>query len=33
MVQHQGRQRPLIGLECMLRMYFLQHWFNLADKA
>lgn len=27
------RGRPPIGLERMLRMYFLQHWFNLADEA
>ena len=25
--------RPTIGLERMLRMYFVQHWFNLADEA
>jgi IS5 family transposase len=25
--------RPPIGLERMLRMYFVQHWFNLADEA
>jgi IS5 family transposase len=25
--------RPPIGLERMLRMYFLQHWFNLSDPA
>ena len=25
--------RPPIGLERMLRMYFVQHWFNLADVA
>jgi len=25
--------RPPIGLERMLRMYFLQQWFNLADEA
>lgn len=28
-----GRGRPPVGLERMLRMYFLQHWFNLADEA
>jgi len=28
-----GNGRPLIGLERMLRMYCLQHWFNLADLA
>ena len=25
--------RPPVGLERMLRMYFLQHWFNLSDPA
>lgn len=25
--------RPAIGLERMLRMHFVQHWFNLADDA
>ena len=28
-----GNGRPPIGLERMLRMYFVQHWFNLADLA
>ena len=28
-----GKGRPPIGLERMLRMYFVQHWFNLADAA
>lgn len=28
-----GRGRPAVGLERMLRMYFVQHWFNLADEA
>jgi len=28
-----GSGRPPIGLERMLRMYFLQHWFNLSDPA
>lgn len=28
-----GRGRPPVGLERMLRMYFIQHWFNLADAA
>ena len=28
-----GDGRPPIGLERMLRMYFIQHWFNLADEA
>lgn len=28
-----GNGRPPIGLERMLRIYFLQQWFNLADPA
>ncbi|ADG20834.1 IS5 family transposase [Paraburkholderia atlantica] len=28
-----GNGRPPIGLERMLRMHFVQHWFNLADFA
>jgi IS5 family transposase len=28
-----GNGRPPIGVERMLRMYFLQHWFNLSDPA
>jgi transposase, IS5 family len=28
-----GGGRPPIGLERMLRMHFVQHWFNLADEA
>ena len=28
-----GAARPPIGLERMLRIYFLQHWFNLSDRA
>lgn len=28
-----GSGRPPVGLERMLRMYFLQQWFNLADPA
>ena len=28
-----GNGRPPVGLERMLRMYFVQHWFNLADMA
>lgn len=28
-----GRGQPPVGLERMLRMYFVQHWFNLADEA
>lgn len=27
-----GNGRPPVGLERMLRMYFLQHWFNLSDR-
>jgi len=29
----EGPGRPTIGLERMLRIYFLQHWFNLSDPA
>jgi IS5 family transposase len=28
-----GNGRPPIGLERMLRIYFLQHWFNLSDPS
>ena len=28
-----GKGRPPVGVERMLRMYFVQHWFNLADQA
>lgn len=28
-----GNGRPPIGLERMLRIYFVQHWFNMADEA
>jgi IS5 family transposase len=28
-----GNGRPSVGLERMLRMYFVQYWFNLADAA
>jgi transposase, IS5 family len=28
-----GNGRPPIGLQRMLRIYFLQHWFNLSDPA
>jgi transposase, IS5 family len=28
-----GNGRPPIGVERMLRVYFLQHWFNLSDPA
>jgi len=31
--QKAGNGRPPVGLERMLRMYFVQHWFNLADAA
>ena len=27
----QGNGRPPVGLSIMLRIYFLQHWFNLSD--
>ena len=26
-----GNGRPPVGVERMLRIYFLQHWFNLSD--
>jgi transposase, IS5 family len=29
----EGPGRPAVGLERMLRIYFLQHWFNLSDPA
>lgn len=29
----QGAGRPPIGIERMLRIHFLQHWFNLSDPA
>ena len=29
----QGAGRPPVGLERMLRIHFLQHWFNLSDPA
>ena len=29
----QGAGRPAMGLERMLRIHFLQHWFNLSDPA
>ena len=29
----EGAGRPPVGLERMLRIHFLQHWFNLADPA
>lgn len=28
-----GNGRPPVGLERILRMHFVQHWFNLADEA
>ena len=28
-----GSGRPPVGLERMLRIYFLQNWFNLSDPA
>lgn len=28
-----GNGRPPVGLQRMLRMYFVQHWCNLADEA
>jgi hypothetical protein len=29
----EGNGRPPAGLSIMLRIYFLQHWFNLSDSA
>ena len=29
----EGNGRPPVGLSVMLRIYFLQHWFNLSDPA
>jgi transposase, IS5 family len=29
----EGKGRPPVGLRVMLRIYFLQHWFNLSDPA
>ena len=31
--QPEGAGRPPIGIERMLRIHFLQHWFNLSDPA
>jgi len=31
--RQEGAGRPPVGLERMLRIYFLQHWFNLSDPA
>ena len=28
-----GNGRPPVGVERMLRIYFLQHWFSLSDPA
>src|SRR5258708_27463813 len=28
-----GNGRPPVGLERMLRIYFIQHWFNRSDPA
>jgi transposase, IS5 family len=28
-----GNGRPPIGLECMLQIHIVQHWFKLADLA
>src|ERR1700693_6397710 len=28
-----GKGRPPVGVERMLRIYFLQQWFNLSDPA
>ena len=32
-VKRKGAGRPAVGLERMLRIHFLQHWFNLSDPA
>ena len=32
-VKRTGAGRPPVGLERMLRIHFLQHWFNLSDPA
>ena len=32
-VKCKGAGRPPVGLERMLRIHFLQHWFNLSDLA
>jgi IS5 family transposase len=29
----EGNGRPPVGLRIMLRIYFLEHWFNLSDPA
>jgi IS5 family transposase len=28
-----GNGRPPVGLQRMIRMYFIQHWFNLSDEG
>jgi IS5 family transposase len=28
-----GNGRPPVGMECMLSMFMVQQWFNLADTA
>jgi len=32
-VKRNGAGRPPVGVERMLRIHFLQHWFNLSDPA
>jgi len=32
-VKRKGAGRPAVGVERMLRIHFLQHWFNLSDPA
>ncbi len=32
-LKRKGAGRPPVGLERMLRIHFLQHWFNLSDPA
>ncbi len=32
-VKRKGAGRPPVGVERMLRIHFLQHWFNLSDPA
>jgi IS5 family transposase len=31
--KNDGAGRPVVGLERMPRVYFLQQWFNLSDPA
>ena len=33
LIQYRERGRPPVGLERMLRLYFLQQWYGLADEA